>query len=148
MSIPSGTVRFLGRPIFAALTPGEVRAERSRSGLFRLVEPFAVVMPDGLQVVAPAGFVSDFASVPAAAHWYVDKDAPEILYAAVIHDWLYACRGELPECTLSREQCDGIFRALMLACGARPAQAWLCHRAVRLGGGAHWEKPRPAIFPA
>jgi len=140
----SGVVKFLGRPVLEALTPAEVRAHGSRAQLYALREPFAVVLPDGVQIVVPAGFVSDFASVPAAAHWYLDDEAPEILYPALVHDWLYAVQGVLDVHRFTREECDEIFRRLMLACGARPAQAWVAHRAVRLCGAAHWEKDRPA----
>ncbi len=141
----SGVVRFLGRPVLEALTPAEVRAQGSRAQLYALREPFAVVLPDGVQIVVPAGFVSDFASVPAAAHWYLDDEAPEILFAAIVHDWLYAVQGFLDVHQFTREECDEIFRRLMLACGARPAQAWVAHRAVRLFGRAHWQKERPAV---
>ncbi len=141
----SEVVRFLGRPVLEALTPAEVRSRGSRAQLYALREPFGVVLPGGEQLVVPAGFVSDFASVPAAAHWYLDDEAPEILYPALVHDWLYAQQGAVAPRAFTRAECDDIFRHLMLACGARPAQAWIAHRAVRLCGASHWQKDRPAL---
>eukprot|EP01034_Spumella_vulgaris_P007180 gene7180-biopygen6304 len=136
----SGLLQFIGRPVLAALTPQELRLCNSPRQLYELREPFTLRSPDHGEITVPAGFVSDFASVPRAALWYVDDDDPAILYGSIIHDYIYSQLGHLAEDRiLTRAQADALLRQTMLACGARPAQAWVVYQAVRLGGAAHWK---------
>ena len=129
----SGILQFLGRPVFEALTPAEVRAAGSSVQLWRLTADFTVLTPSHGEITVPAGFVSDFASVPAAVpRWIIDDDSPTILYGCVVHDYLYTCQ------TLPRQVADEILRECMLACGANSLLAALVYRAVRLGGAGHW----------
>lgn len=135
----SGLLQFIGRPVLAALTPQELRLCNSRRQLYELREPFTLRSPAIGEITVPAGFVSDFASVPRAALWYVDDDDPAILYGSIIHDWIYSQLGQLGALCLTRAQADDLLRQTMLACGARPAQAWVVYQAVRLGGASHWK---------
>lgn len=97
------------------------------------------------EIVVPIGTVTDFASIPAAALWYVDDDSPVILYPSVVHDYLYSLGGRLPDGrTYTRAQADAVLREAMVKCGARLSQAEVVFRAVSWFGGKHWT---PAILP-
>lgn len=136
----SARVEFIGRPALEALTPEEVR-EQSGDGsqLYRLREPFACVSEVFGRIEVPTHFLSNFASIPSAALWYIDDDAPEILFGSLVHDYLYACQGYLPDMILTRRQADELLRDAMLACGATRTQAAVVFSAVRLCGGKHWK---------
>jgi hypothetical protein len=99
-------------------------------------------------VVVPAGFVTDFASVP-RAFWSLLPPAGTYQLAAVVHDFLYWDQA----CT--REQADGLLRAAMIESRVEPAKRTIIYEAVRRGGGGAWainaaEKAagKPRIVPA
>ncbi len=94
-------------------------------------------------LTVPAGLLTDFASVPRLVWTYLSPEDPCILFASIVHDWLYSVRGHLPLRRLTRAECDAILHEAMLVCGARRRQAWLAHRAhraVRLFGGSRWQE--------
>lgn len=96
------------------------------------------------EITVPIGTVTDFASIPRAALWYVDDDDPCILYPSVIHDELYTLGGRLADGRIyTRAQADAVLREGMLACGARADQATLVFGAVRMFGGSHWTPAAP-----
>lgn len=107
----------------------------------KLLRPFSYLSAQFGRIDVPTGFETDFASVPYFARWYVDVVDPDILYPAIIHDWLYQERGELPTILqpLSRAEADGVLREAMRAIGAPAVKVALVHRAVRLGGGKAWD---------
>lgn len=83
----------------------------------------------------PAGFVSDWASVP----WMLDGLVPSFgpyAPAAIAHDYLYTMGGVLPYVT--RKQADNLFLELMKELGIPWLKRSLMYRAVRLGGGSGW----------
>lgn len=90
--------------------------------------------PDYIDV--PEGFETDFASVPRGL-WNIFP--PDGLYtqAAVLHDYLYHQRGNH---TRTRKECDGIFLEAMGVLGTPWWKRHLMYRAVRLFGGAYWNK--------
>jgi hypothetical protein len=82
----------------------------------------------------PAGFVTDFASVP-RFFWRLlppagNGQAAAYGYAAVVHDWLYRRGYRFP----SRKTCDAIFFDLMKAAGVAPWRRWAMYLAVRAFG--------------
>lgn len=100
----------------------------------RLLKPFTL---KGITV--PAGFVSDFASVP----WFADGLFPSFgpyAPAAIIHDWLYANGGKVREGTFTRKQADDLFLEIMAELGISWWKRSLMYRAVRLGGGSGWAR--------
>lgn len=105
-----------------------------------LLAPFAYESAEFGRIDVPAGFDTDFASVPFAARWYVDATDPDILYPAIVHDWLYQNRGEIPglDQKLTREQCDGVLREAMQQIGSPGLKVAIVYRAVRLGGWHAW----------
>ena len=128
--------------VLRAFAPEEVASAETDRQLYQLREEFRFVSAEFGEIVVPIGFITDFASIPRAALWYVDDDDPVILFASVIHDYLYTRRGDLglgTRVTFTREDADRVLREAMLLCGARRAQAWVVYSAVRLGGGSHWK---------
>jgi hypothetical protein len=85
------------------------------------------------------GFVSDFLSIPRFLHPFIPPDGYG-KKAAVIHDWLYANAGEVPEINrkYSREHCDGIFREALEASGVEPDTANMFYYAARRFGARHY----------
>jgi len=78
--------------------------------------------------VVPKGFVTDFASVPAAARAIIEPEGPAAR-AAIIHDWLYAV-GEIG----ARDKADAVFYRAMKTYGVDELKARLAYQAVRIGG--------------
>lgn len=105
-----------------------------------LLAPFTYESAEFGAITVPAGFETDFASVPFAARWYVDSTDPDILFPSIIHDWLYQNRGEIPGLAqaLTREQADGVLREAMRAIGSPTLKTTFAYRAVRLGGWHAW----------
>ena len=90
-------------------------------------------------VIVPAGFETDFASVPRLPLMYLlaGDTAHE---AAVIHDYLYRING------ISRREADALFYRIMLETGEPRWRAWMMYSAVRVGGWRTWNKYRAAEF--
>lgn len=131
--------RFLSDLVIRALAPSELKARGLSKQNYSLVADLAYESDAFGPIVIPAGTVTDFASVPRIAYTYISPESPAILYASVVHDYLYGVHGKLPLRRLTRAECDWVLREAMLICGARPTQAWLVYKAVRLFGGSHWK---------
>ncbi len=87
-------------------------------------------------IVAPQGYVTDYASSPWWAWWIVPPRG-KYSKAAVIHDILY--HAEL----YSRDKCDEIFYEAMKLLGVKEWRRKLMYKAVKLGGGFTWRKHTP-----
>ena len=83
----------------------------------------------------PAGFETDFASVPRGLWNIFPPDGPWT-QAAVVHDWLYNTKGLH---LLTRKACDGIFLEAMAALKVPFWKRQLMYRAVRIFGGLYWK---------
>ena len=77
--------------------------------------------------VVPAGFITDFASVPRIL-WWIFPPYGEFTKAAVVHDYLYDCG------YVSRGDSDGIFRRIMRELHTRITRRWLMWLGVRALG--------------
>ena len=87
---------------------------------------------DGIDIV-PAYFRTDFASIP-KIFWFVDAPyRAEFVYAALWHDYRYACPGKL-----SRKEIDDIFYSLLIAEKAGTWAAIKMYIAVRLFGEPYY----------
>ena len=86
-----------------------------------------------LCVKVPAGFRTDFASIP-RFFWRLFNPAGKWRRAALIHDYLYSYAANCP-----RFLADAIFRHVMEQDGVSRTARWLIYVAVRLfaGGGYH-----------
>lgn len=85
----------------------------------------------------PAGFRTDFASVPKGL-WNLFPKHGLWTKAAVVHDFLYVKNG----CT--RAEADAIFNEAMSVSGVPDWKRRVMFSAVRLGGGGAWKKRRAA----
>lgn len=136
-------------PTGARITGGDVfrplgRSRRGRE-LVTIDVPlvWGVEGPDGPTfVTVPAGFVTDFASIPRPVWPLFPPFGPWAL-AAILHDWLYVTRGEGGR--WSRADADRMFREAMeeIAKAREDGQpaAWkraIIYRAVRVGGAGGW----------
>lgn len=114
----------------------------------RLLEGFAYDVGElgsGETITVPAGFITDFASIPRGL-WNFEPPLGRAGKAAVIHDWIYAQGGNLLERTYSRAQADRIFRAALKVLGVPAWKRALMWAAVRLGGAGGWgrkDEPGP-----
>lgn len=91
----------------------------------------------GLWVTVPDGFVTDLASIPAAARWLFNPNDPQTAKAAAVHDWLTPTREERAA-GAGRPLWDGRtaageFYACLTADGVKPVRRKLYYFAVVLG---------------
>ena len=105
---------------------------------WNLLEPleYHVGSADSAEVVeAPAGFRTDFASVPWFGRWFIST-WKRTARAAVIHDYLYSAEGR-DRYGYDRAKADAIFLEVLRVMGhKRRLVAWL---AVRIGARVAWK---------
>lgn len=89
------------------------------------------------QITVPAGYVTDFASIPRLCWTLIGPPLGRHARAAILHDWLYDTNGEQGRFT--REQSDNIFLECMEVLGVGWAKRSAMFRAVRLGGASGWQ---------
>lgn len=95
--------------------------------------------------VVPAGFRTDFASVPRPVTWLVPRFGVYTL-AAILHDWLVT-EGLRTRVVTSR-QADGIFRRVMRESGVPVLRRWLMWAGVRWGALADERRRRGWVLSA
>lgn len=121
-------------PLRVEVTQGE----REGRGLAVLLAPFVYHVGDEASddaVLVPAGFETDFASVPWFARWLFapfDRSAK----AAVVHDWLL---WQMPR-SRPRAEIDAIFREALGVLCVSPWRRWCMWAAVRLQALATGDK--------
>lgn len=104
---------------------------------WRLLAPFSYLDPDHGLIEVPAGFETDFASVPrwpltfALLGQYGHA-------AAVLHDRLYST-GQL-----SRADADRVFLNALRSSGIARWRAWLMWAGVRIGGANRYNQTPPS----
>jgi len=86
-------------------------------------------------IEAPAGFVTDFASVPWGL-WNLEPPLGDAAKAAVVHDYLYASSGLSGR--FSRARADGLFRQALADSGVPAWKRFVLWAAVRQGGAGGW----------
>jgi len=108
-------------------------------------EQHAVLMEDwhiqevcGFEFTVPAGTQTDGASIPRFL-WRVCGHPLEVprVYAAVLHDWLYAYGSEMG---ISRAVADSCYRALLRHFGITAWRSGIEYTALRWFGAAHYNK--------
>ena len=88
-----------------------------------------VELASGFNVVEiPAGFVTDFASIPRAL-WPVLPPTGKYGKAAVVHDYLYRTVG-----VARRNEADAVLKEAMIALGVGFFTRWTIYSGVRAGG--------------
>ncbi|MCZ2828644.1 DUF1353 domain-containing protein [Modestobacter sp. VKM Ac-2986] len=100
--------------------------------------------------VVPAGFRTDFATVPRVVVWLIPRFGRYTL-AAVLHDWLVTV-GLLSGAVSSRDA-DGLFRRVLAELDVPPVRRWLMWCGVRWGALANplrrpgWWRDAPRLLP-
>lgn len=105
--------------------------------LHELQTPLVYEAKDGTTFVVPAGFVTDYASIPAVVQWRYPKSGPW-KWAATVHDYLYRSNG------VTRQYADNILREGMEARNIPWRVRQIFYVGVRIGGGITWNKYRKA----
>lgn len=85
-------------------------------------------------VIVPAGFVTDFASIPKRLQSFFSVHGP-YLVAGIVHDYLYWEQGA-GGCT--RAEADGIFRLVMMENNATRLESEAMYTAVDVAGAGPW----------
>lgn len=100
---------------------------------WKLVEEllYETNVPKTHLITVPAGFITDFASVP-RVFWRVIPPWGKYGRAAVVHDWLYKEKGG------DRETADLIFLEAMTFLGVAKWKRYVMYWAVRCFGGPAW----------
>lgn len=120
------------------LTELKIKPVDGEDLLFELLEPFRYwidELHDGPVIELPAGFRTDFASIP-RLFWNILPPWGKYGKAAVIHDWLYKSG------VFSRERSDEIFLEAMKLLGVSTAVRYIIYYGVRLGGWIAWSGHR------
>jgi len=120
----------------AFLSPLDTRLLDERKNIHQLLAPFGYT--SGLlsqTIVVPAGFKTDYASVPRilGAYLLVGGKGKR---AAVIHDYLYSGGLAVP-----RDVADRVFAEALLASGYEPWETGLMYAGVWAFGGFFYDKP-------
>jgi hypothetical protein len=106
-------------------------------GTWRLCKPLVYesdVLKDVIQV--PAGFQTDFASVPRIPIIFdILGDRGDL--AGVVHDCLYD-----KQCTINtdRKTADKVLKEALIAQGVTAWMAWVMYLGVRIGAASHFRK--------
>lgn len=100
-----------------------------------IMAPFTFVSPTtGLRVIIPAGFSTDFASIPRGL-WNIIRPTDKcIAYAGVVHDVLY----RVTTFPVSRKDADKTLVEGMGLLGASWFKRRAVYSGVRLFGGRSW----------
>jgi hypothetical protein len=93
----------------------------------------------GEEIVVPAGYATDLASVPRIPFVY-SRYGNTAVVPAIIHDWLY----ENTDHTYSRKQADQVFLEAMslIKDPPRATQRQMMYLGVRIGGWRAWRNYR------
>jgi len=127
--------------------PLPLRLERVAPMRAALIAPFRYVSDRlGRVIEVPAGFVTDYASVP-RLFWSLYPPDGDYTPAAVVHDWLYSAQVDGEGEPITRAAADAVFLAALAACGVPFARRRLLYAAVRAGGAFAWRRARPADLP-
>jgi hypothetical protein len=104
------------------------------AGKYRLIAPLVYQSDLRGEIVVPADFITDFASVPRLPLAYLLVGGKGNR-AAVVHDWLYSTA------KISRKQADEVLAEALRASGYSALTVSLMWLGVRAGGESHWNLP-------
>jgi hypothetical protein len=121
-----------------------------RSGKFYLTEEYKYIFDDGKYVVVPEGYETNFASIPWYFRWLINPIDPEIVVAALVHDWLVQEWGDtdknIPSSIFTDNEYGGVYdivdwnqaaavlREIMSECSAPLWKRQCVYLAVRIHG--------------
>lgn len=106
-------------------------ASADKRGSWKLLKPLVYQSDRAGEITVPAGFITDFASVPRlpVAYLLTANCGHE---AAVVHDWLYTTHA------VDRRTADAVFEEALAAGGEPVWRVWLMWAGVRIGGAGPW----------
>jgi len=129
---------------------GRVRVDSIDEDTWQLVEPLTYIGSQGDTFTVPAGYRTDYASVPRILVWYIAKSG-RWTRAAILHDWLLT---ELVESgRLRSNDADGLFRAALRDLEVPPVKRRLMWVGVRWGALASpyrrlgWTRTAHQVIP-
>jgi hypothetical protein len=99
--------------------------ERNGLGLFEVAEPFAFdigFLGSGETIIVPAGFRTDFASIPWFARWLFPTSG-KVAKAALLHDYMLL---------LNDPRAADAFEEALAVAGVGQPRRWIMVTAVRL----------------
>jgi len=111
-------------------TPLDVRKVEGEDALWELLATLAYAGKYAAQVEVPAGYVTDFASVPRLL-WVLFPQSGRWDKAAVVHDYLITDELVKYGAVVSSAQVDAEFRAALQACNVGWVRRWLMWSGVR-----------------
>lgn len=115
--------------------PGQARGGRQLVQTLEILEYHVGSADSDVVICVPAGFVTDFASIPFGIRNLFPPMGPWSR-PAIIHDYLYDTGGEGGRFT--RLEADRIFAEALEVVGVPAWRRALMYRAVRIGGGGGW----------
>ncbi|UWX68802.1 DUF1353 domain-containing protein [Burkholderia gladioli] len=116
----------------------------SGRGTWRLTAPLVYQSDVADRVfTVPAGFETDFASVPRAPVAFL-LAADSAHEASTVHDFLYTAPHPV-----TRSLADAVLKEASIVSGVPAWRAWLMWAGVRIGGSGHWgvTSSSPAVLP-
>ncbi|SNR67531.1 DUF1353 domain-containing protein [Blastococcus mobilis] len=107
--------------------PGSLTVSRVDADTWALVDEL-VYQGCRERFVVPAGYCTDFATVPRVVSWLFPRFGAYTL-AAILHDWL--CTEGIRSGAVTSREADGIFRRVMRESGVPVLRRWLMWTGVR-----------------
>jgi hypothetical protein len=101
----------------------------------QLIEDWWVTI-DGVPSCVPAGYITDWASIPSWIEWLYPHDARPFRCAALFHDYCYSHLWPM----VSKGFADKAFREILKASGVPVWRRWAFWGAVRVGGKGGWHR--------
>lgn len=122
------------RPLVCAINHQQDRERDGRTTVV-VIQPFGYINErTGRAIWVPAGYVTDFASIPRVGRWLIPPFGRHAI-AAVVHDWLYSI-GEPGR----RGEADDIFRDALQELGVGVARRNIMHGAVTAFGAGGYDR--------
>lgn len=110
-----------------------LQVEVSEDGVNRTLQrEFRYMTTWGYTVTVPAGFVTDYASIPRFLWRIAPPSTGRHVWPAVLHDFLYRCAQE----RVTRKFADEVFLDAMKASRVSLWKRQAIYRAVRMFGGS------------
>ncbi len=122
------------RPLVCAVNHQQDRERDGRTTVV-VIQPFGYINErTGRTIWVPAGYLTDFASIPRVGRWLIPPFGRHAI-AAVVHDWLYSI-GEPGR----RGEADDIFRDALQELGVGVARRNVMHGAVTAFGAGGYAR--------
>lgn len=101
---------------------------------YKTCDDYAMVI-DGTSYIVPAGFDTDFASIPKLLWWKIAPHEARLVAPSIVHDYMYACPGDI-----TRKYADEVYYSALVASGVSGGQALQIYYAVRYAGEQFFKK--------